>query len=161
IIPFMEILLHNTEPELLEQRDSASFIYQWDTGIAPASYVFQVIDGTNAASVIANTGSDLNYLIDQAKVANRNCDLAVIGRLTSGTADATCFGWVFDRKLTDTTGVATFFGPDAAGLGDAARDLTFFQNAAQAGGRFAFVGMPVGTAWKWAVDPDLDQLPNQ
>jgi hypothetical protein len=173
IVVFMDILLRNdkfgNQDEFTQQRNIASFIYQWDTGQAPATNVIQFVDASNVDSVIPATnppatGSDLEFLIKQAARNNRNCDIAVIGRLASGSASNPFFGWVYDRKspADPATGLpAKFFGPDSTGQNDGSRDLSFFRARILAGGWFAFIGMPVGSAWRYAEDFDGDQLVNQ
>ncbi len=159
-IPFMQVLLFDPTPttsRLKDRLDTASFLYQFDTGIPPAAerMVFYNLGDLNALT------QSLAYFLDtttgQASAAVHNCDLAVIGKLKNNDPAAPFFGWVYE-PVQDR-----FFGPNALGQNDAARQLSFFSTQVNDpdGGWFAFVGVPVGTAWRFAADFDGDQLPNQ
>ena len=119
-----------------------SFVLQLDQGVAPAIHQAFLLDAANLAA----TQPELeNYLMPQA--ALRNCDVVVFGRSEPG---AVTTRWAWDRQSAS-------FVPDHPSI--AARTLTDFINNA-AGESHVFMGMPVGTAARSAIDRDLDGLVN-
>ncbi len=137
---FIEIFLFNAQ----KTSEITNFIYQMDTGLAPAVHQSVLLNSQNLSAGQQRLNS---YLIPQAGL--RNADIGVFGRLTTG-ATSRITGWAYDR-----------------GQGDFIRDdgtrqpLSFFANqVTSAGDWFAFVGLPVGMGVGWAIDFDRDQLYN-
>ncbi len=126
--------------------DLTGFIYQWDQGIAPATYRATLLDQTTHATeslVLAN------YLVPEA--AARNCDIGVYGESTL-SASLTPMRWNYNRA----TGLF-----DAADTSVTSQPLSFFTGQALAGtGSNVFVGLPVGMGERFAVDYDGDDLFN-
>ena len=119
-----------------------SFVLQLDQGQAPAIHQAFLLDAANLAA----TQPELeNYLMPQAVA--RNCDVVVIGRSEPGAVRTR---WAWDRA-SDT------FVPDHGTLG--ARTLADFI-ASAATERHVFMGVPVGTAARTAIDRDLDGIVN-
>jgi cytochrome c553 len=127
-----------------QHADVTSFVYQIDQGLAPAVHrAFHL-----SAATVATVGPLLqNYLATQ--VANRNCDVAVIGTVSSGST-VTPLRWAWDRS-------AGLYRSET----NATRTLQDFLNAAPAGNEsYVFVALPVGMAEHFAIDEDLDGLLN-
>jgi|GEM_PF-3328643 len=117
-----------------------SFVLQFDQGVAPAIHQAFLLDAAN----LATTQPELeNYLMPQATAGN--CDVIVFGRSEPGSVTAR---WAWDRQS------GTFL-PDHGSL--TARTLTDFINAAGTESH-VFMGAPVGSAIRTAIDRDLDGL---
>jgi len=122
--------------------DLTSFVMQIDQGLAPAIHQAFLLD----AGTVGTVAADLQGYLMPA-VAARDCDVVVFGRAEPGAIRAR---WAWDR------GSASFV-PDHASL--PARTLAEFI-AAAANESHVFVGVPVGTAARFAIDRDLDGLVN-
>jgi cytochrome c553 len=124
--------------------DVTSFVYQIDQGLAPAVHRAFHLN----ASTVGTVGAVLQgYLTKQ--VSSRNCDVAVIGTVSSG-GNVTPLRWAWDRA-------ASLYRSET----NATRTLQDFLNAAPAGNEsYVFVGLPVGMAERFAIDEDLDGLLN-
>jgi hypothetical protein len=129
-----------------ELSDVTGFVFQWDQGLAPATYRATLLDSASHATaslVLAN------YLVPQANA--RNCDIVVYGK---STIDATLqpMRWFYDRSL------AKFVAEDST---VANQPLSFFTTQAQAGqGSNVFMGVPVGMGERIGIDYDGDDLRN-
>lgn len=129
-----------------QERDNVtSFVFQFDTGVAQAAHGFVFMNSGNAGAALLSLNQ---YLLAQASPAIRNCDVAVVGRLSTSPA-GNHSGWAYDRIS------GQFRGEDGSAM-----TATAFRTDALAGGWFAFAGMPVGTAKKHAIDYDRDEIPN-
>lgn len=119
-----------------------SFVMQFDQGLAPAIHEAFLLD----AGTAVQTAADLQGFLMPVAAA-RHCDVVVFGRSEPGSVRTR---WAWDRQ-SDT------FVPDHASL--APRTLGQFLAAAGTE-RHVFLGVPVGTAARFAVDRDLDGLVN-
>ncbi len=119
-----------------------SFVLQLDQGVAPAIHQAFLLDANN----LAVTQPELeNYLMPQAIA--RNCGVVVFGRSEPNSVTTR---WAWDRQTGN-------FVPDHPTL--AARSLSDFINAAGTESH-VFMGVPVGTAARTAIDRDMDTLVN-
>ncbi len=123
------------------------FVNQIDQGIAPAVHKAYLVDEGTLAEV---KPSIEKYLFFQAQ--KRNCDIAVWGEVTHGS-DAGPNRWFYNRD----TGL---FESEDSSSPD--RNIGFFvdERVVRNGTWFTFVGMPVGSAERFAVDYDSDELRN-
>lgn len=119
-----------------------SFVMQLDQGLAPAIHEAFLLD----AGTVAASATDLQGFLMSAAAA-RHCDVVVFGRSEPGAVRAR---WAWDRA-SDT------FVPDHASL--TPRTLAQFV-AAAANESHVFLGVPVGTGARFAIDRDLDGLVN-
>jgi len=128
--------------------DVTGFIYQFDYGLAPATFRSTFLDQTNHASV----SFDLqNYFVPQAD--QRNCDLVVYGESTIGGSRVP-MRWYYDRDRAPNGFVA-----EDSSVSD--KSLSFFLTQAQNGeGSNVFMGVPVGMGIGIGVDFDGDDLFN-
>ena len=126
--------------------DLTGFLFQWDQGLAPATYRATLLDQTSHPTeslVLAN------YLVPQADA--RNCDIGVYGTSTLATV-LTPMRWAYDRSQ------GLFVAEDTTVT---SQPLSFFTNQAAIGeGSNVFVGVPVGMGVRFAVDYDGDDLFN-
>jgi hypothetical protein len=122
--------------------DIAAFIIQWDQGVGPAAYGGVLLDPNSPSSV-----ARVNQLVAQANT--RNCDLAVFGSSTIGGVP-TAMRWVHDRTLVG----AQFVSEDHPLV----ETLAFFLG--QAPGSNVFIGLPVGSGRRFAIDFDGDDFLN-
>ncbi len=139
--------------------DVASFMSQFDQGVAPAAQQVFLI---NASSDQATIDSVRDYLVPQATTpyvtlvgqSLLNCGLAVRGTVTgdSGLVES---AWYYDPDEP----VATRFVPEDSSMPKV--DLDFFLDQAAAGdASVTFMGTPTGMAKRFAVDRDADELFN-
>jgi hypothetical protein len=125
-----------------ERQDLAFYVHQIDQGLAPAVHRALLVSPANPSPPRLTS-----YFLTQAK--ERNCDLVVLGRVDLG-AGPQSLRWYWDRATQ-------LFVPEDKDL--APRPLSFFVQQAQAGtGTNLFLGLPVGMARRFAVDPDNDLL---
>jgi hypothetical protein len=123
-----------------DKQDVAFFVHQIDQGLAPAVHRAVLVSPANPDPPELS-----DYFAEQARL--RHCDLAVLGTVDLG-AGPRKMRWYWDR----TTQLFRSEDKDLAG-----QPLAFFVQQAQAGtGTNLFVGLPVGLARRFAVDPDND-----
>ncbi|MEM7588308.1 MAG: cytochrome c peroxidase, partial [Acidobacteriota bacterium] len=128
----------------LVRSELTNFIYQLDTGLAPAVHRSVLFNQANRSAAMTRLNT---YLIPQAN--QRNADIGVFGRLTIGSRSRIA-AWVYDRVQGD------FLGDDGT-----RQPLSFFASqVTNQNDWFAFVGLPVGMGTGWAIDFDRDQLFN-
>ncbi len=126
--------------------DVTDYLWQFDSGIAPATWRTTLLDQANHTIASAELSA---YLVPQADA--RNCDIAVYGT-SQIAAVPTAMRWFYDRD----TGL---FVPEDTSV--ASQALSFFTGQALAGeGSNVFVGLPVGMGERFAVDYDGDDLYN-
>lgn len=134
---------HFTDQEV---SDVTAFVYQWDQGLAPAVNRGVLLDQAHHTSATAFLQ---NYLIPQADA--RNCDVVAFGVSRFSGVDR-ALRWLYDR------GTQQFIADDSS-ISD--QSLSFFTGQAQLGrGRNVFLGVPVGSGRRFAIDYDGDELLN-
>ncbi len=130
------------------------FLWQWDNGIAPAAHSAVHLTNTSSPAEIAN----LDWLYDQAQFKDTatqqkisNCSIAVIGSVDLGSGSQEV-SWYYNRRVDR-------FIPDDGTL--APQSLDFFKDQATIHSQDNwFLGLPVGSAERFAVDYDQDELYN-
>jgi hypothetical protein len=128
-----------------EHANLASFLHQIDQGLAPAVHRVFVL---NSATTTANQFQVQSYLLPQALA--RNCDIAAYGIARTGPGPTpTRWSWNRDDGL---------FYADLSSVPP--RTLDDFVNAATVENHI-FLGLPVGTAHRFAIDFDGDELVNR
>lgn len=144
-IDFLLTMLGAPRPQS-DRDDVASFLYQFDSGLAPATTEVEFFDEDNDDTMEATLNG---YLLDQAGQdgpERRWCDVAIIGRTSTGSVS----GWVYDRDNDD------FIAEDGTH-----EDIDFFVDAAgESGAWFAAIGLPLGTGQGFAIDFDRDTVLN-
>lgn len=128
-----------------KQADLIAFLHQVDQGLAPAVHRAFLL---NADTALANQLPIQTYLMPQAEA--RSCDVAVYGTSRTGVQPTTLrWAWSRDDGL---------FHPDLSSVSP--RTLGDFIDRAQIESH-TFVGLPVGTARRFAIDFDGDGLVNR
>ena len=120
-----------------------AFVDEMDTGLAPATMFSEILNASTAGT--DKQSAIRNYLIPQAGMAVRNCDIAVKGQMDFGSGMVD-IGLVYDPALNQflaDDGQSFFFGQLAgmASNGDAS---------------LLFLGQPVGSGSRIGVDRDRD-----
>lgn len=133
------------ESHALDIADIASFVFQFDSGIAPAVHAGFVLEAANAAQM----AGELGYLVLQAE--RRGCDLVAF-HTPAGLPQGQFARWFYQRD-TDR------FVSDR---GYADRTPAEFITAAQAplNEVTTFFALPVGSGRRVALDFDLDNQLN-
>ena len=126
--------------------DLTDFAWQWDQGMGRATNAAYLLNQATQATV----GPELSTYLEPQAIA-RNCGIAVYGTVNFGEG-ARHLAWYYDRDdqvfVCDDTSV-----PD--------QPLSFFLAQAQSDtGSNVFIGTPVGSARRFAVDYDGDDLHN-
>jgi hypothetical protein len=135
-----------TTPQLIQDRaDAASFVAQFDEGIAPRAHdgAYFAQDSTTAELTVAGE------LIDQAQLGN--CDLVGIGHYLSGGVPNLELRLWFDPA-------ADVFRTSEVGTGYAFDVPTMESLRSNGYIRMVMLGLPPGNAYRFAVDPDDDGL---
>jgi len=126
-----------------ESQQITAFVRQFDQGIAPAAHRAYL---ANANSLSAVAPTIRKILLRQA--VKGWVSVAAVGfeDISGVTQD---LRWVFNP----TTSMFTCSDP-----GVPARNWTGMLNAITAGGQYLFVGLPPANAFRYALDPDNDNL---
>lgn len=135
-----------TTAQLIQDRaDTASFVTQFDEGIAPRAHdgAYFAQNSTTAELAVASE------LIAQAQAGN--CDLVGIGHYLSGGVPNLELRLWFDRSASvfRTSEVGTGFAFDVPTM-QSLRSNNYI--------RMVMLGLPPGNAYRFSVDPDDDGL---
>jgi hypothetical protein len=142
LFEFANQSLNETPAETQMAVDVAAFLHQWDSGMAPAAHRSMLLAQETLTE--AFTFVD-DYLILQAEAGW--ADIAVFGTVNGSYAR-----WFYDRELD------RFVADDRT----TKKPLSFFYNkAAQGLARNVFLGLPLGSGERFAVDFDGDDLYNR
>lgn len=123
-------------PTIQDALDVTNFLFQFDTGLAPATRARVRIDGSADAAALAEVNG---YLLPEAH--ERDADVAAFGSIGR---------YYYDR------GARTFI--DEAGVSWTLDDLA--TQVADLDGWLVFAGLPVGTGRRFAIDYDGDEVLN-
>ncbi len=133
------------------------YIHQWDNGLAPVAHRAYHVDDTTPNSVFK---AIRNYLVPQTSTGMTtgsgqtvvNGDLAVIGTFEWQTVERDV-RWYLDAASGLLVPDDSTIPPQVVG--------TLLAQAKQGKSTNTFIGMPFGTARRFAIDYDGDGLPNQ
>lgn len=131
-----------------QANDITDFVHQWDQGLGLAVHFAYLLD---ASSPAASTTAELDSYL-QPEMQKGNCDIAVIGTAKNALGALVRRRWCWDRVA------AAYVCEDPA---FASRSLAAFKTGATNDGEAnVFVGLPRGMAERFAIDYDMDGVPN-
>ena len=142
----------------LTTENLTAFVHQWDQGLAPAVHFGFLLDSASVGSGQQEIGyletqalrQILNHSPSGAHIRRRFCDIAVVGQ-TWSSGNLLSRRWAWDPQL------AMYRCEDPTIPN---RSLSAFLSGVSNGESNVFLGLPNGTAERFAIDYDADGLLN-
>ncbi len=131
-----------------EVLDVTAFVKQWDQGIAPAAQMAWLLDSTTQADI-------QQFLLNQASnPGDPWLDVVAFGTVTDNAGFRRFARWLYDPQTN------TFIANDQNLTlpGRPPGTALFSDFLAQPAGSNTFLGLPLGNGYRFALDPDFDQL---